>query len=69
MIAISGRELAKIVERNGWTLLRVHGSHHIYGKAGVNVRLTIPVHSNKPLKAGTLRSLLRLAGLSESDLH
>jgi len=32
MKAMSGRELARLVERHGWQLLRVKGSHHIYGK-------------------------------------
>ncbi len=27
MKALSGREFARLVERHGWTLLRVHGSH------------------------------------------
>ncbi len=34
MKSVSGKELAKLVERRGWELLRIHGSHHIYGKAG-----------------------------------
>ncbi len=68
MKAISGRELAKLVERKGWLLLRVHGSHHIYGKSGNVVRLSIPVHGNKPLKTGLLRHLMKLAGIEESDL-
>jgi hypothetical protein len=29
---LSGRELAGIIERRGWNLHRVHGSHHIYSK-------------------------------------
>jgi predicted RNA binding protein YcfA (HicA-like mRNA interferase family) len=32
MKSVSGRELAQLVERHGWQLLRVSGSHHIYGK-------------------------------------
>jgi predicted RNA binding protein YcfA (HicA-like mRNA interferase family) len=36
MKAMTGRELARLVERHGWSLLRVHGSHHIYEKAGVS---------------------------------
>jgi predicted RNA binding protein YcfA (HicA-like mRNA interferase family) len=32
MKALSGRELARIVERRGWRLLRVNGSHHVTGK-------------------------------------
>ncbi len=64
----SGKDLAKAVERRGWTLLRVTGSHHIYGKQGSVVRLSIPIHANKPLKVGLLRHLLKQAGLGEEDL-
>jgi predicted RNA binding protein YcfA (HicA-like mRNA interferase family) len=32
MKAISGREFARLVEHRGWQLLRINGSHHIYGK-------------------------------------
>lgn len=32
MKAVSGKELAKLLERHGWTLLRIQSSHHIYGK-------------------------------------
>ena len=67
MKAVSGRELARAVERKGWVLLRVHGSHHIYGKAGSVVRLSIPVHGNRPLKTGLLRHLMKLAEIEESE--
>jgi hypothetical protein len=30
MRAIAGREFARMIERRGWQLLRVSGSHHIY---------------------------------------
>ena len=68
MKAVSGRELARLVERRGWTLLRVNGSHHIYGKPGSIVRLSIPIHGNKALKTGLLRHLLKLAEIAEEDL-
>lgn len=68
MKSVSGQDLARVVERHGWSLLRVHGSHHIYGKAGRVVRLSIPIHGNKPLKAGLLKHLLKSAGLKETDL-
>jgi predicted RNA binding protein YcfA (HicA-like mRNA interferase family) len=66
--SLSGRDFARIVERRGWTLLRVSGSHHIYGKSGSVVRLSIPVHGNKPLKTGLLRHLAKLAEISDDDL-
>jgi len=68
MKSVSGREFARAVERRGWTLLRVSGSHHIYGKSGSTVRLSVPIHGSKPLKTGLLRHLMKLAELSEGDL-
>ncbi len=68
MKSVAGKALAKAIERRDWKLLRVAGSHHIYGKDGSIVRLTIPIHGNKPLKPGLLHHLMKLAGLSEADL-
>jgi len=63
MKSMSGKSLAKLLERHGWVLMRVHGSHHIYGKAGSPVRISVPIHGNKPLKIGLLKHLLKMAGL------
>ncbi len=68
MKSVSGKVLAKVLERHDWALLRVHGSHHIYGKTGSDVRLSVPIHGNKALKIGLLRHLIKQAGLSEKDL-
>ena len=69
MTPVSGAALARAVERHGWSLLRIRGSHHIYGKPGEVARLSIPVHGNKPLKLGLQRSLMKIAGLTDADLH
>ena len=68
MKSISGKEFAKILERQGYTLLRVQGSHHIYGKTGSDVRLSVPIHGNQTLKTGLLRHLTKMAGISEGDV-
>ena len=68
MRAMSGRDFARLLERHGWTLLRVSGSHHIYGKAGSVVRLSIPIHGNRTLKIGLLRRLAKLAELPDQEL-
>ena len=47
MKSTSGRVLTKALERNGWLLLRVHGSHHIYGKDSSPIRLSVPVHGDR----------------------
>jgi predicted RNA binding protein YcfA (HicA-like mRNA interferase family) len=68
MKSVSGREFARLVERRGWQLLRINGSHHIYGRAGSVVRLSIPIHGNRALKTGLLRHLLKIAEIEESEL-
>lgn len=65
MKSYSGKELIGLLERHGWKLLRINGSHHILGRAGSIVRLSVPVHGNKPLKSGLLRHLLKMAGLEQ----
>ncbi len=61
--------LCRIVERNGWKLKRVTGSHHIYCKEGVDVILSVPVHGSRDLPIGTLKSIMKDAELTEEDLH
>ncbi|NJL62733.1 MAG: type II toxin-antitoxin system HicA family toxin [Methylacidiphilales bacterium] len=68
MKAISGKALCKIIEKNGWVLKRITGSHHIYTKEDVAVILSIPVHSNRDLPIGTLKSIMKDAGITEEDL-
>jgi predicted RNA binding protein YcfA (HicA-like mRNA interferase family) len=68
MKSVSGRDFARMVERRGWTLLRINGSHHIYGKAGSTVRLSVPIHGNQTLKRGLLRHLAKLADISDEDI-
>jgi len=66
MKSMSGQEFARLVERHGWQLLRINGSHHIYGKEGTIVRLSIPIHGSKPLKSGLLKHLAKMAEIDLS---
>ena len=68
MKSVSGKKLCKIIEKKGWVLKKVTGSHHIYAKTGVNQILSVPVHKNRDLKIGTLKALMKVADLTESDL-
>jgi predicted RNA binding protein YcfA (HicA-like mRNA interferase family) len=48
--------------------MRINGSHHIYAKKESVVRISVPVHGNKPLKIGLQRHLMKLAGIEGKDL-
>ncbi len=58
-------ELLKLIEQNGWFLVRQRGSHrqfhHLY-KSGT---VTIAGKPNIDVPAGTLNSVLKQAGLKE----
>jgi predicted RNA binding protein YcfA (HicA-like mRNA interferase family) len=69
MKSFSGKDLAKLLEKHGWVLLRVAGSHHIYGKSGSVVRISVPLHGNKALKTGLLRHLLKLADIDAAEVE
>ena len=69
MKPLTGRAFARLVEARGWALLRINGSHHIYGKTGEAARLSIPIHAKALLKTGLQRHLAKLAGLADADLE
>lgn len=59
----NGKEFCKQLEEHGWVLRRTESSHHIYGKDGSPVRISVPVHGNKALKFGLWQHLRKLAGI------
>ncbi len=54
---ISGREMVRFLKHEGFEVARIRGSHHFLQR-GV-LRTSVPVHSGKSLKIGTVRSILR----------
>lgn len=62
---ISGKEAVKAFQKAGWEVLGQVGSHVVMVKSGVRVNLSIPQH--KELSVGTLRALIRFAGLSVEE--
>ena len=58
---MTGKELVKLLQKNGWKLKHVRGSHHILRKDGKHI--SVPVHSGRELGKGLLNRLLKEAGL------
>ena len=65
---LTGRAFARLIEDCGWSLLRVNGSHHNYGRMGEAARLSVPIDGNKPRKVGLQRHLAKLAALTDADV-
>ena len=59
----TAREAIRIVERDGWFLVRTRGSHRHFHHAVKRGRVTIPGKLGKDLSESTWQSILRQAGL------
>ncbi|MBP0003781.1 MAG: type II toxin-antitoxin system HicA family toxin [Cyanobacteria bacterium SBC] len=68
MKSISGKKLAEVLEKRGWELRRVTGIHPIFRNPETREIAAVPIHRNRDLKIGTLRSILKVTGLTENDL-
>jgi predicted RNA binding protein YcfA (HicA-like mRNA interferase family) len=62
-VPLSGKEMLKLLKRQGWVLHRISGSHHIMKKG--NKMVPIPVHGNKSLGKGIELKILKQAGLKK----
>jgi predicted RNA binding protein YcfA (HicA-like mRNA interferase family) len=67
VLQVNGRRLVRALERAGFLVTRQSGSHvHLFRDGR---RVTVPVHGSKDLRLGTLRSILRDAGITEDELR
>jgi len=62
---ISGKDAAKAFQKAGWQVRGQVGSHLVLTKPGIRANLTVPQHSE--LATGTLRKLIKTAGLEVDE--
>ncbi|HAO22363.1 MAG TPA: hypothetical protein DCQ37_19000 [Desulfobacteraceae bacterium] len=62
---ISGKQAVKAFKKAGWEQIGQVGSHVVMVKQNMRANLSIPQH--KELSVGTLRALIRNAGLEVDD--
>jgi len=61
---ITGKEMCRLLEQNGWILKRVRGSHHIFGKPHELKIMTVPVHGKQTLKPGLATRISKDIGIA-----
>ncbi|MFL9948714.1 type II toxin-antitoxin system HicA family toxin [Paraburkholderia agricolaris] len=59
---MNSAEVVKVIQADGWRLIRISGSHHHFRHA-VKTGLVTILHPKKDLPHGTLSSILKQAGL------
>jgi predicted RNA binding protein YcfA (HicA-like mRNA interferase family) len=66
--AVTGAQVVKALQRAGFTVVRINGSHHMMrhrdGRGAV-----IPVHGSKDLLPGLMRSILRTVRMTLDEFH
>ncbi len=61
---VDGNRAMAAFAKFGFNHLRTTGSHAILKKDGHRYLLSVPLHAGTKLKPGTLRSLIRTAGIT-----
>ena len=64
---ISGQDAVKALTKAGFRLRRQTGSHLILSRENPTLHVTVPNH--RVLDRGTLRSIIRQAGLSVEEFN
>ncbi len=58
-------ELVKLLERNGFEIIREKGSIRYFGKTGLDKLIRIDYHGSKEVPSGTCDAVLKAAGLAK----
>ena len=61
------KQLIKFLEKNGFALDHITGSHYIFYNSINRKRAVVPYHT-KNLPKGTLRAILRQTGISKDEI-
>jgi len=64
---ISGRKTVRALERAGFNVRRKRGSHVLLSNPDGTVTVSVPVHAERKVKPGTLRGIIRDAGLTVDE--
>ncbi len=56
-------EVVRLLERNGFKLIKEKSSIRYYGKAGVDRLIRVDYHGSKEVPTGTCNAILKAAGL------
>jgi predicted RNA binding protein YcfA (HicA-like mRNA interferase family) len=66
--AVNARRVIRALQRHGFIVDRIVGSHHLLRHRDDPARLvTVPFHGSRDLKPGTIRSIVRQAGLTPEE--
>jgi predicted RNA binding protein YcfA (HicA-like mRNA interferase family) len=64
--AVASRQAIRALERCGWKLDRIKGSHHVFRHPDHSHRVVVPMHG-RDLAKGTLNQIVNASGLDRAE--
>jgi len=64
-LGVKFSELVRLLEENGFKMIKEKGSIRYYGKAGWDRLIRVDYHGAKEVPSGTCRSILKAAGIRQ----
>ena len=68
LLSLTSQKIIKVLEKKGFVLNRIKGSHHIYYHPEMKRRVVVPFHK-RDLPKGTLLEILKQAGINKEELR
>jgi predicted RNA binding protein YcfA (HicA-like mRNA interferase family) len=65
--AIPGAKVVRALERAGFTVARISGSHNVMRHSDGRT-VVVPVHVGRDIAKGTLRNILAIIGMDAEEL-
>ena len=66
--AVPGIKVVKALERAGFEVTRISGSHHVMRHPDGRT-VPVPVHPGRDMPRGTLRNILAIIGMEADELR
>jgi predicted RNA binding protein YcfA (HicA-like mRNA interferase family) len=60
-------ELVRLLEKNGFRLVKEKGSIRYYGKQGHDRLIRVDYHGSKEIPTGTCQAILKAAGVKDGN--
>lgn len=68
VLAVKFSELVRLLERNGFELIKEKGSVRYYCKEGLNRLIRVDYHGSREIPKGTCEAILKAAGLKQKEV-
>ena len=60
---MTAKEVIKILKKEGWKEIRQRGGHKVFKKPNIKNNISVPFHSGKDIRKGTLSKIFKEANI------